>query len=29
MIRVTVLYPNQPGKKFDHKYYMELSLIHI
>jgi uncharacterized protein (TIGR02118 family) len=23
MIRVSVLYPNQPGKKFDHKYYME------
>lgn len=23
MIRVSVLYPNQLGKKFDHKYYME------
>ena len=23
MIRVTVLYPNQPGSKFDQKYYME------
>ena len=26
MIRVTVLYPNQAGKKFDHKYYMEKHL---
>ena len=26
MIRVSVLYPNQPGKKFDHKYYMEKHL---
>ena len=23
MIRVSVLYPNQPGSKFDEKYYME------
>ena len=23
MIRVSVLYPNEPGAKFDHKYYME------
>jgi uncharacterized protein (TIGR02118 family) len=21
MIRITVLYPNEPGKKFDHDYY--------
>jgi len=26
MIRVSVLYPNEPGKKFDHKYYMEKHL---
>lgn len=23
MIRVSALYPNQLGKRFDHKYYME------
>jgi uncharacterized protein (TIGR02118 family) len=23
MIRVTVLYPNEPGKRFDHDYYVQ------
>jgi uncharacterized protein (TIGR02118 family) len=22
MVRITVLYPNEPGKKFDHDYYV-------
>ena len=26
MIRVTILYPNQPGSNFDHKYFTEKHL---
>ena len=22
MVRISVLYPNEPGKKFDHDYYI-------
>ena len=30
MIQVTTLYPNQPGKRFDHDYYVNkhMALVH-
>lgn len=30
MVRISVLYPNEPGRKFDHDYYAEkhMPLVH-